>query len=83
MADYQRIDILIDRVLEMTRFVSEQQAQIRALFLYLHEQPSYDPAHLGKLLEQERVRLKALREAAGGPDAVLQALFRDCEGPLQ
>ena len=76
-------DILIDRVLEMTRLASEQQAQIRALFAYLDEQPSPDHARLGKLLQQERASLKALRDSAAGPDAVLRALFQDFEGPAQ
>ena len=83
MADDPRIDIRIDRVLELTRFVSEQQAQIRALYAYLNEQPAPDPARLAQLLQHEQARLKGLRDSAGGPEAALAALFRDFSGRPQ
>lgn len=83
MASDPRIDFIIDRLLDATRLASEQQAQIRALIAYLNEQPLADASRLGKLLQQERARLKQMRASAASPEAFVLALLEDFEGPLQ
>lgn len=78
----QLIAGLTEQLAAMTRVVLEHTAVIVAVLAYLREQPACDVERLAALQTEARARLK-LPPRPADLDATLQALLRDCEGPIQ
>ena len=74
---------LFDRIRELSRVTMEHQVLTLALFEYLREQPSYDPARFGALYQEQRKRMNLPTTEGQDPDAVLLEMLRDFEGPIQ
>ena len=83
MDQKQIVDELVDDISQLTRLLMQHQAHLFALHDYLSEQSAFDGARYGALYKVQCERLNLPTVGKTPPDAALQALLRDFEGPIQ